>query len=229
MNEERHDFTYDLKKTIGEYVELQREVVEQMTVTESIAQGIHDAVDQAIHAIKAPVDPRIAIAVSRFRSLPEEYLEPALELFTARAFQELLPDMVRLEKRVEELIGLAHEAAPSERAGAVLSNIVRYYLLGLDAETIAMCRTALDISVSDVINSLDTKASAKPASMRKRLELLEAAGKLSGLARADALEVWNQGNEVLHSNPIDVNSAPDVVAKALRVIGAMFPPADASH
>jgi hypothetical protein len=157
-------------------------------------------------------------------------LEPALELFTARVFQELLPDMVRLEKRVEELIGLAHDAAPSERAGAVLSNIARCYLLGLDAETIAMCRTALDMSVSEVVNSLDnTSVGGKPASMRKRLELLEAAGKLPGNARADALEVWNQGNEVLHSNPTDVNSAPVVVAKALRVIGALFPPGQAKH
>lgn len=230
MNEDRHDFTFDLEQAIAGYVELQREVVEQMTGTESIAQGIHDAVDQAIHAIRAPVDPKVAAAVDRFRSLPDEYLEPALELFTARAFQVLLPDMVRLESRIEELITLAHEAAPSQRAAAALANIVRCYLLGLDAETIAMCRAALDISVSDIVKTLATNGSgAKPSSMRKKLKLLEASGKLSPVERAAALEVWECGNEVLHNNPIDVKSAPEVVAKALRVIGALFPSGRREH
>jgi hypothetical protein len=188
-------------------------------------QGIHDAVDQAIYAIRSPVDPEVAVAVGRFRSLPEEYFEPALELFTARAFQMLLPDMVRLERRIEELVSLAHEAAPSKRAAAALSNIVRCYLLGLDAETIAMCRTALDVAVSQVVDSLESKSvGGKPASMRRKLDLLEASERLSALDKTDALEVWNQGNEVLHNNPIDVKNAPEVVAKALRVIGTLFPP-----
>jgi hypothetical protein len=226
MSEERHDFTYDLEQAIAGYVELQREVLEQMTGTESIAQGIYDAVDQAISAIKAPVDPKVAVAVERFRNLPGEYLEPALELFTARAFQALLPDMARLESRIEELVALAHEALPSQRAAAALASITRCYLLGLDAETIVMCRAALDVSVSDAVEaSVTTGGGTTPASMRKKLELLEASGKLSPAERMLAVDVWARGSEVLHNKPIHVEGAPQVVARTLGVIGVLFPPA----
>jgi hypothetical protein len=224
MSDDRHDFTSDIERTIADYVELQRETVELMTGTESVAQSITDAVDEAVHAIRAPVDPRVAFCVDRFRNLPEEYLEPALELFTARAFQVLLPDMVKLEARIEELISLAHEAAPSTRAAVALSSIVRCYLLGFDAETIAMCRTALDVSVNDVVESLVSKdGSGVPISMRKKLELLEVSGKISSIQKKAALEVWGRGSEVLHNNPMDVEGAPGVVATTLGVITALFP------
>jgi hypothetical protein len=222
MEAERHDFQTDLEQTIADYVELQREVVEQMSGTESVAQGVHDAVDEAILAIKSPVDPRISAAVNRFRRLSDEYVEPALELFTARAFQVLLPDMVHLEKRIENLIALAQDAVPSQRASTTLAKVVRCYLLGLDAETIAMCRAALDVSVSDAVESL-SDGGPNAVSMRQKLDRLKFAGRLSELEQADALAVWQQGNEVLHNNIDDVQRARDVVSKTLRVVGALFP------
>ena len=222
MNAERHDFQTDLEQTIATYVELQREVVEQMSGTESVAQGVHDAVDEVIVALRSPVDPRLSAAVNRFRRLPEEYVEPALELFTARAFQVLLPDMVRLENRIENLIGLAQNAAPSQRASSTLAKVVRCYLLGLDAETIAMCRAALDVSVSDAIESL-ADGDAKPMSMRQKLGRLKAVGRLEELQQEEALAVWQQGNEILQNNIDAVLGAPEVVSKTLRVIGALFP------
>jgi hypothetical protein len=225
MGGDRHDLESDLEKVIADYIELQREVVENMTGSESIAQSINDAVDEAIPTIRSPVDSSIADAVARFRSLPEEYIEPALELFTARAFRVLLPDMVLLENRIETLVKLAHDAAPSQRAAATLAKIVRCYLVGFDAETIAMCRAALDVSVSDAVESLPTDSRrTKPASMRKKLDLLRETGRLSGLDTITALEVWEQGNEVLHNNSDEVRNAPEVVSKGLRVIGALFPP-----
>ena len=222
MNSDRHDFQSDLEQTITDYVELQREVLELMSGTESVAQAVHDAVDEAILAIRSPVDPRISNAVSRFRKLPQEYVEPALELFTARAFQVLLPDMVRLENRIESLVDLARDAAPSQRASTTLAKVVRCYLLGLDAETIAMCRAALDVSVSDAIDTLRDGGS-KPAGMRHRLDRLTSVGRLSALHREDALSVWQQGNEVLHNSIDDVPRAPELVSKTLRVVGALFP------
>lgn len=224
MKDDFHDFEADLNRTIADYVELQREVVESMTGAESIAQSIHDAVDDAVLAITSPIAPRAANSLDRFRSLPDEYIEPALDLFTARAFQELLPDMVRLENRIESLVDLAHQAAPSPRAAATLSKVVRCYLLGLDAEAIAMCRAALDVSVSDAVDSLDDGiVGPVPLSMKKRLDLLKASDRFADLDVTAALDVWYVGNEVLHNNIDSVNRAPEVFSKALRVIGSLFP------
>jgi hypothetical protein len=221
---QRHDFQADIEQTIADYVELQRQVMEKMSGTESIAQGVNDAVNAAIVAIQSPVDPRISSAVSRFRGLPEEYVEPALELFAARAFQILLPDMVQLEKRIEHLIHMAQDAVPSHRASTTLAKVVRCYLMGLDAETIAMCRAALDVSISDAIESL-LDGGPKTVSMRQKLERLRTAGRLSELELGDALAVWRQGNEILHNNMDDVQRATEVVSKTLRVIGAVYPQA----
>ena len=221
MNGERHDFQTDIEQTISNYVELQREVLEHMSGNESIAQGVYDAIDEAILAIRSPIDPRISSAVKLFRRLPEEYVEPALELFTARAFQVLLPDMARLERRIETLIVLSQDAAPSQRAATTLAKVVRCYLLGLDAETIAMCRAALDVSVGDAFDSLP--ASPKVVSMRQKLDRLRSAGRLSDAEQGDALAVWQHGNEVLHKNVDAVDEASELLSKTLRVTAALFP------
>jgi hypothetical protein len=60
-------------------------------------------------------------------------------------------------------------------------------------------------------------------SMRQKLEYLQATGRLSAGESRDALEVWQRGNEVLHNNIDNVQHAPEIVFKTLRVIGALFP------
>jgi hypothetical protein len=226
MSKELHDLEADVLRTIAGYVDEQREVIELMSGTESVAQRVTDSIDEAIAAIQSPVGPSISDATTRFRGLPADFVEPALESFAARAFGALLPDMVQLEKRLDAVMQLAIDAAPSQRASATLSKIVRSYLLGLDAETIAMCRAAIDVSVSDIVEPLALEPSARGAkivSMKDKLEFLVSRGRLSEASRKDAIEVWRQGNEVLHNNINDIKSAPKVVGKTLNVIAALFP------
>jgi hypothetical protein len=224
MDADRHDLQHDLEEALKRYIDLNREVIEEMTGTESIAEAVHAAIDDAIAAVHAPVHPDAAGAVRRLRALPKDYLEPAFELFAARAFMSLLPDLVHLESRAEGLVTLIREASPSARATATLSKVTRSYLFSLDPETIAMCRAAVDVSVSDAIESLDAmNGRERPVSMRQKLDVLVRYGRLSEADRNSAVGVWRRGNEVLHSNIDNVSDAPEVVAATVRVIAALFP------
>jgi hypothetical protein len=180
-----------------------------------------DSIEEAIAGIRSPLGPDIKAATERFRTIPEEFFEPALEAFTAYTFRALLPDLVQFEYRLQSIVQLAADAAPSERATAALSKIARCYLFGFDAETIAMCRAAVDVAVNDAINLHDGGAPA--ASMGSKLRSLVNAKLLSPDREGDAWDVWRHGNEVLHNNVEDIEPAQQLVRKSMAVVAELFP------
>ena len=196
-----------------------------LTTTERGEQAVKeaDAYAAVLHALSENLTTADYDDITAHATLiqSQQLTGPAMALLEVRLARGYVPAASHLYRRCFELLSCIVEVEPTERVRRFLHRVSRCFLLGLEPETIILCRSVLESAVEERLDDTRRKGvreAAHGASMKVKIDLLHGQGWITDDSRRAAMVIWERGNAAIHKDPEAVGNAIEIIRKLVEVL-----------